>query len=65
MIILPRGVTLSPLPTLVALLVSSVFMVIVPGVLMTRLQRALQRAEERAALQAFRLRNLLPGEAAS
>ena len=64
MTILPRGVTLSPFPTIVALLVSSVFMVIVPGVLMGRLQGVLRHAEERAFLQTWRLRNLLPDEAA-
>jgi serine/threonine-protein kinase len=63
MIILPRSVTLSPLPTLIALLVSSVFMVIVPGMLMARLQDTLQQAEQRAFLQTFRLKNLLPDEA--
>ncbi len=63
MIILPRAVTLSPLPTLIGLLVSSVFLVIVPGVLMARLQDTLQRAEQRAFLQTFRLANLLPDEA--
>jgi serine/threonine-protein kinase len=63
MIILPRGVTLDPLPTLVALVVSSVFMVIVPGILMARIQGTLQQAEQRAFLQAWRLENLLPDEA--
>ncbi len=63
MIILPRAVTFTPLPTLLALLVSSVFMVIVPGVLMGYLQNTLQRAEQRAFLQTFRLKNLLPDEA--
>ncbi len=65
MIILPRSVTLSPVPTLIALLVSSVFMAIVPGVLVARLQRTLHDAEQRAFLQAFRLRNLLPEETRS
>jgi serine/threonine-protein kinase len=64
MTILPRAVTLSPFPTMVALLVGSVFMVIAPGVLMGRLQGVLQKAEERAFLQAWRLKNLLPDEAA-
>ena len=63
MVILPRGVTLSPLPTLVALVVSGVFMVIVPGILMARMQGTLQQAEQRAFLQAFRLKNLLPDAA--
>ncbi len=63
MVILPRGVTLAPLPTLVALLVGSVFMVIVPGVLMARMQGMLEQTEQRAFLQAFRLKNLLPDEA--
>ncbi len=49
--------------TLIALLVSGVFMVIAPGVLMGRLQSTLQRAEQRASLQTFRLKNLLPDEA--
>jgi serine/threonine-protein kinase len=63
MIVLPRAVTLDRLPTLVSLVAGSVFMVIVPGVLMARVQGALQQAEQRATLQAWRLENLLPDEA--
>ncbi len=63
MTILPRGVTLSALPTTVALVVASVFMVIVPGVLMGRLQAILLRAEQRSFLQSWRLKNLIPTSA--
>jgi hypothetical protein len=47
----------------VSLVVSAVFMVIVPGILMARFQSTLKEAEQRAFLQAFRLENLLPPEA--
>ena len=63
MTILPRAVTLSASPTLTALAVGSVFMVVVPGVLMGRMQRALREAEQRSFLQAWHLRQLLPDEA--
>ena len=38
-------------------------MILVPGVLMGRLQGTLREAEQRAFLQAHRLKNLLPDEA--
>jgi len=63
MTILPRAVTLPALPTLVALVVGSTFMVVVPGVLMGRMQLALREAEQRSFLQAWHLRQLLPDEA--
>ena len=63
MTILPRGVTLPAVPTLVSLAVGSTFMVVVPGVLMGRMQNALRDAEQRSFLQAWHLRQLLPDEA--
>jgi serine/threonine-protein kinase len=63
MTILPRGVTLPEVPTLVALIVGSTFMVLTPGLLMGRIQRALREAEQRSVLQAWHLRNLLPESA--
>jgi hypothetical protein len=39
-------------------------MVIAPGILMGRLQGILRQAEERAFLQTWRLKNLLPDDAA-
>jgi serine/threonine-protein kinase len=63
MTILPRAVTLPEVPTLVALVVGSTFMVIVPGLLMGRMQATLRAAEERSFLQAWHLRQLLPDEA--
>ncbi|APR84534.1 Serine/threonine protein kinase PrkC, regulator of stationary phase [Minicystis rosea] len=63
MTILPRGVTLAEGPTLAALLVGSTFMVIIPGLMMSRMMVALRRAEERTFLQAWHLKQLLPDEA--
>jgi eukaryotic-like serine/threonine-protein kinase len=63
LVILPRGLALPELPTLVGLTVSSLFMIVAPSLLMGRVQRALRRAELRSATQAFHLRQLLPDEA--
>ena len=63
MTILPHAVTLPAVPTLVALVVGGTFMIVVPGVLMGRMQNALRAAEERSFLQAWHLRQLLPDEA--
>ncbi|MFT3766453.1 MAG: serine/threonine-protein kinase [Minicystis sp.] len=61
--ILPRAVTLPEIPTLVALVVGSVFMVLMPGILMGRMMITLRKAEERSFLQAWHMKQLLPDEA--
>jgi serine/threonine-protein kinase len=63
MTILPRAVTLPEVPTLVALVVGCTFMVTTPGILMGRMMGTLRSAEERAFLQAWHMRQLLPQEA--
>ena len=63
MTILPRAVTLPEVPTLTALFLAAIFMILVPGYLMTRIQRALREAELRSFLQAWQLEQLLPREA--
>jgi serine/threonine-protein kinase len=65
MIILPRFLTHSELPTMTALTITSLFLLVVPAWMMGRLQHALREAERRAFLQAWQLRQLLPGGAAS
>jgi serine/threonine-protein kinase len=63
MTILPRAVTLPEVPTLVALVVGSTFMLIVPGLVMGRIMTTLRAAEERSFVQAWHMRQLLPAEA--
>jgi serine/threonine-protein kinase len=63
MTILPRAVTFPQVPTLTALIVGCVFMMLVPGLLMGRIQSALRDAEQRSFLQAWQLEQLLPDEA--
>lgn len=60
MVILPRVVNHAPLPTMMALTLSSMFLLVVPAWMMGRLQSALRDAEERSFLQAWQLRQLLP-----
>lgn len=61
--ILPRAVTLPAVPTLVALVVGSTFMLVVPGLVMGRIMTTLRAAEERSFVQAWHMRQLLPAEA--
>jgi serine/threonine-protein kinase len=50
-------------PTLFALTVTGLFMILAPGLLIARLQRGLREAELRSLLHAWHLRQLLPEEA--
>lgn len=61
--ILPGAVHLPEVPTLLALTVAGLFMILGPALLMGRLQRGLQEAELRSRLHAWHLRQLLPAEA--
>ena len=65
MVILPQGVSLPEVPTLVALTVTSVFLIVAPSLILGRVQLALREAEMRSAMQAWHLRQLLPDEARS
>ncbi|MDC3960221.1 serine/threonine-protein kinase [Polyangium jinanense] len=65
MVVLPQGVSLPELPTLVSLTVGNVFLIVAPSVIMGRVQLALREAEMRSAMQAWHLRQLLPEEARS
>lgn len=60
MIILPRAVKHAEAPTLTALTLTALFMIVAPAWMMGRLQQALRDAEQRALLQAWQLRQLLP-----
>ena len=61
--ILPGAVRFPEIPTLFALTVAGLFMILGPALLMGRLQRGLQEAELRSRLHAWHLRQLLPAEA--
>jgi serine/threonine protein kinase len=63
MTIVAHAVDLAELPTMVALMAASVFLLIAPGVMMGRLQAALREAELRSQIQSWHLRKLLPDEA--
>lgn len=63
--ILPRGINHSRTPTLVALTVFSLFMLLVPVRLAGRLQRMLRDAEQRSMVNAWQLGQLLPNRALS
>ena len=63
MTIVAHAVSLSELPTLVALMMASLFLLIAPGVMMGRLQKALLEVELRSQIQSWHLRKLLPDEA--
>jgi eukaryotic-like serine/threonine-protein kinase len=65
MVIVPQGLSFPELPTLVALTLGSLFLLVAPSVIMGRVQLALRRAEMRSAMQAWHLRQLLPDEARS
>ncbi len=63
MVILPQGVLLSEVPTLCALTLCTIFLIVAPAVIMGRVQMSLRNAETRSAMQAWHLRHLLPEEA--
>ena len=63
MIILPQAVQHAEAPTLTALTLSALFMIVAPAWMMGRLQQALRDAEARAFLQAWQMRQLLPERA--
>ncbi|MDI3291143.1 serine/threonine-protein kinase [Polyangium sp. 15x6] len=65
MVVLPQGVSLPEVPTLVSLTIGSVFLIVAPSVIMGRVQLSLREAEMRSAMQAWHLRQLLPEEARS
>lgn len=61
--ILAQGVELSEVPTLCALTLTTLFLIVAPAVIMGRVQTALRSAETRSAIQTWHLRHLLPEEA--
>jgi eukaryotic-like serine/threonine-protein kinase len=63
MTILPQAVSLPEGPTLFALTVANLFMILAPGLLMSKLQRTIREAEKQSILQAWHLRQLVPDEA--
>ncbi|MGK4003147.1 serine/threonine-protein kinase [Sorangium sp. So ce1036] len=63
MIILPQAVEHSKVPTMTALTLATLFMLVVPAFMMGQHQHALRDAERRAFLQAWQLRQLLPERA--
>ncbi|WP_437670842.1 serine/threonine-protein kinase [Sorangium sp. So ce131] len=65
MIILPQAVAHSKIPTMTALTLTTLFMLVVPAFMMGQHQQALRDAERRAFLQAWQLRQLLPERAQS
>ncbi|WP_170319493.1 serine/threonine-protein kinase [Polyangium spumosum] len=65
MVVLPQGVSLPEVPTLVALTLGNVFLIVAPSLILGRVQLALREAEMRSAMQAWHLRQLLPDEAKS
>ncbi|MGK3991926.1 serine/threonine protein kinase [Sorangium sp. So ce1024] len=65
MVILPQVVEHSRIPTMTALTLTTLFMLVVPAFMMGQHQHALRDAERRAFLQAWQLRQLLPERAQS
>jgi hypothetical protein len=63
MTILAHAVELPEIPTMVALTVGAILMIVGPGVMMGRQQDALRDVERRSALQTWHLKHLLPDEA--
>jgi serine/threonine-protein kinase len=63
MTIAAHAVRLEEIPTMTALTVGALLMIVGPGIMMARQQDALREAERRSALQAWHLRHLLPAEA--
>ncbi len=63
MIIVAQAVEFRYEPTMVALAVGALLMIVGPGLMMGRQQDALRDAERRSALQTWHLKHLLPDEA--
>lgn len=63
MTILPNAVSLPELPTLFALTIANLLMIMFPALMMGKLQRSIREANERSILQAWHLQQLLPDEA--
>jgi serine/threonine-protein kinase len=63
MVIVPQGLLLPEMPTLCALTLGTIFLIVAPAVIMGRVQMSLRNAETRSAMQAWHLRHLLPDEA--
>ena len=63
MTILPQGLALPETPTLCALTLGTIFLIVAPSLIMGRVQMALRAAETRSAMQTWHLRHLLPEEA--
>jgi len=65
MTIVAHAVDLRETPTMVALTACAFLMILGPGVMMARLQDALRDVEQRAAMQTWHIRHLLPARALS
>jgi serine/threonine-protein kinase len=63
MTILAHAVRLKEVPTMTALTIGGLAMILGPGIMMARQQEVLREAERRSALQAWHLKHLLPDEA--
>lgn len=61
--ILPNAAMLPKVPTIIALLVASVFFVVAPGAILGRLLESLKDAEKRSLMHVWHLRQLLPEKA--
>jgi eukaryotic-like serine/threonine-protein kinase len=61
--VLPRAAEFPALPTIVCLILTSVSMVIIPGLVVSQLRDRLQAAERRLYLQAWNLSQLVPSAA--
>jgi serine/threonine-protein kinase len=61
--LLPRAVAHSEIPTMAALALTTIFMLVVPAFIVGQHQNALRDAERRAFLQSWQLRHLLPERA--
>ncbi|NUQ78245.1 MAG: hypothetical protein HUU21_32350, partial [Polyangiaceae bacterium] len=59
--VLPRATDLPATQTMLCLLLTSLAMVVIPALLMGRMRDALTHAERRLVLQAWHLRQLVPG----
>ncbi|MFT3772009.1 MAG: serine/threonine-protein kinase [Minicystis sp.] len=63
MTIAAHAVRLREVPTMTALSIVGLLMILGPGIMMARQQDVVREAERRSALQAWHLRHLLPAEA--